>query len=158
MGQLGLGYANARSIFNGKNKRTSVGISFRAKAWIQDLYALLRMRLAKKAAAVMAYLSSRALMQQVFWKKQITQAKKLFETTKQAPSPSKDYVHVLVTEGGVVVRRFPITLRGVTQGAVPCPTEKIVTLEEFQIDVDLQSEIGRTFGSEILTQVKSFYI
>lgn len=104
----------------------------------------------------MAYLSSTAsdeLLEQVSWKKQITQAKKLFETTTQAPSPSKDYVHVLVTERGVVQRRFPITLRGVSRGAVPTPTEKIVTLEEFKIDTDLQGEIGRTFGRGVLNQV-----
>lgn len=105
----------------------------------------------------MAYLSSRAsddLLEHVAWKKQITQARKLFETTKQAPSPSKDYVHVLVTERGVVLRRFPITLRGVTQGAVPSPTEKIATLDEFKIDTDLQSEIGRIFGLETLNHVR----
>lgn len=104
----------------------------------------------------MAYLSSRAsdeLLQLVAWKKQIARAKKLFELTKQAPSPSKDYVHVLVTEGGVVLRRFPITLRGVSHGAVPTPTEKVVTLEEFKIDTEFQGEIGRTFGSEVLDQV-----
>ena len=108
----------------------------------------------------MAYLSSRAsdeLLQLVSWKKQISHAKKLFELTKQAPSPSKDYVHVLVTEGGVVLRRFPITLRGVSRGAVPAPTEKVVTLEEFMIDTEFQSEIGRTFGSEVLDQVRKKY-
>lgn len=106
------------------------------------------------APAAMADLSSDDLLEYVAWKKQITQAKKLFETTNQAPSPSKDYVHVLVTERGVVLRRFPITLRGVSQGAVPSPTEKIVTLEEFQLDTELQGEISRIFGPETLNQVR----
>lgn len=104
----------------------------------------------------MAYLSSKTsdeLLEQVSWKKQITQAKKLLEATKQAPAPSKDYMHVLVTEGGVVLRRFPITMRGVQQGAIPAPTEKVLTLKEFNIDTEFQGEIERTFGSEILKQV-----
>lgn len=103
-----------------------------------------------------AYLPSQGsdeIMQEVSRKKQITQAKKLFELTKQAPSPSKDYVQVLVTEGGVVLRRVPITVRGVTQGAVPAPTEKVLSLEEFTMDTDTQAEVGRTFGSEALKQV-----
>ena len=103
-----------------------------------------------------AYLPSQGsdeIMQEVSRKKQITQAKKLFELTKQAPSPSKDYVQVLVTEGGVVLRRVPITVRGVTQGAVPAPTEKVLSLEEFTMDTDIQAEVGRTFGSEALKQV-----
>lgn len=99
--------------------------------------------------------ASDEVMEQVAWKKQITQAKKLFETTTQAPSPSKDYVHILVTERGVIHRRFPITLRGVSQGAIPTPTEKIMTLEDFMTDTDFQSEIERTFGREILNQVNN---
>lgn len=107
-------------------------------------------------AMATAYLPSQGsdeIMQEVSRKKQITQAKKLFELTKQAPSPSKDYVQVLVTEGGVVLRRVPITVRGVTQGAVPAPTEKVLSLEEFTMDTDIQAEVGRTFGSEALKQV-----
>lgn len=109
------------------------------------------------ALVTMASFSSTSdeVMAQVAWKKQVTHAKKLFETTTQAPSPSKDYVHILVTERGVIHRRFPITLRGVSQGAIPTPTEKIMTLEDFVIDADFQNEIGRTFGKETLDQVNT---
>ena len=103
-----------------------------------------------------AYLSSRVsddLLQEASRKKNISQAKKLFETTRQAPPPSKDYVQVLVTEGGVALRRVPITVRAVTQGAVPAPSERVLTLEEFGIDGDFQAEISRTFGSDVLKQV-----
>ena len=104
------------------------------------------------------YLSSKAsdeLLEQVSWKKQVARAKKLLEATRQAPAPSKDYVHLLLTERGVVLRRFPITMRGVAQGAVPAPTEKIVNLEEFLVDADFQGEVERTFGSELLKQVRT---
>ena len=103
-----------------------------------------------------AYLSSPAsdkIMQEVSRKKQIVQAKKLFEFTGQAHSPSKDYLQVIVTEGGVVLRRIPITVRGVTQGAVPAPSEKVLSLEEFAVDAEFQGEIGRMFGGETLKQV-----
>lgn len=111
------------------------------------------------SSLIMAYFSSTSdeVMAQVAWKKQVTHAKKLFETTTQAPSPSKDYLHILVTERGVIHRRFPITLRGVSQGAIPAPTEKIMTLEDFMIDSDFQKEIGRTFGREILDQVSNYW-
>ena len=104
----------------------------------------------------MAAISSKAsdeIMQEVSRKKRIAGSKKLFELTGQAPSPSKDYLQVLVTEGGVVLRRIPITVRGVTQGAVPAPSEKVLTLEEFAVDADFQAEVGRTFGTEALKQV-----
>ena len=103
-----------------------------------------------------SYLSSQVsdqVLREVSRKRQIAQAKKLYEVTRQAPAPSKDYVQVLVTEGGVVLRRVPISVRGVTQGAVPTPTERVLTLEEFSIDADFQAEVGRTFGSEALKQV-----
>ena len=109
----------------------------------------------------MAYLStavSDELMKEMAWKKQITEAKKLFEATNQAPSPSKDYVHILVTERGVVQRRFPITMRGVSRGFVPTPTERIITQEEFKTDTDFQDDIRRTFGKTVLAQVSRGYI
>ena len=106
---------------------------------------------------VMAYLKSTVsdeLLQQVAWKKKIKQAKKLLDETKQAPPPSKDYVQIVVTEGGVVYRRFPITIRGVSQGAIPSPTEKVMTLDEFTQDREFQDEMERIFGRDVLRRVK----
>lgn len=97
---------------------------------------------------------SNEIMNEVARKREIAGGKRLLEITRQAPPPSKDYMQVLVTEGGVILRRIPITIRGVTQGAVPAPSEKVLSLEEFFIDLDFQGEITRAFGSEILKQVR----
>ena len=94
-----------------------------------------------------------ALREHVAWKKQLTAGKKLFETTQQAPSPSKDFIQILVTERGVIFRRFPISLRGLTQGAVLTPTEKLMTLEDFKLDHEFQEEVRRNFGKAVLEQV-----
>ena len=115
---------------------------------------------AAKRHGIMADLSSRAsdeILQEASRKKAIAQAKKLFEVTKQAPSPSKDYVQLLVTERGVVQRRIPITVRGVTQGAVPAPTERVLTLEEFEVDGDFQGDVRRIFGNDALKKVSRIY-
>ena len=93
------------------------------------------------------------LLEHVAWKKQLAAGKKLFETTQQAPPPSKDFIQMLVTEKGVIFRRFPISLRGVTQGAVLTPTEKLMTLEDFKLDHEFQEEVKRNFGSAVLEQV-----
>lgn len=109
----------------------------------------------------MAYLKSTVsdeLLEQVAWKKKIKQAKKLLDEAKPAPPPSKDYVQIVVTEGGVVYRRIPITIRGVSQGAIPSPTEKVMTLDEFKQDREFRDEMERIFGKDVLKRVKRIVI
>ena len=105
----------------------------------------------------MAYLNSEAsdyLLAQVARKKQIIHAKKLFRIAVGAPAPSKDYLELQVTEGGVVYRMIPIRVRGVTQGAVPAPTEEVMTLDEFKVDGQFHDRVERDFGTYVLSQVK----
>ena len=71
-------------------------------------------------------------------KKEILGAKKLFEATAQVPSPSKDFTQIIITEKGMVWRRWKISLRSVTQGAVPQPSEEVMLHEDFRYDTSLQ--------------------
>jgi hypothetical protein len=71
-------------------------------------------------------------------KKEILSAKKLFEATAQVPSPSKDFTQIVITERGMVWRKWKISLRGVSQGAVPQPSEEVMLHEDFQYDSTLQ--------------------
>ena len=87
-------------------------------------------------------------------KKEILRAKKLFEATAQVPSPSKDFTQIILTERGVVWRKWKITLRGISQGAAPAPSEEALSHEDFQYDSTLQGEIERIFGPEVLRQIK----
>ena len=77
-------------------------------------------------------------MKRMALKKDLLSAKKLFEATAQVPSPSKDFSQIIVTEKGMVWRKWKISLRGVSQGAVPQPSEEVMTHEDFQYDTTLQ--------------------
>lgn len=94
------------------------------------------------------------VMEKMKWKKEILRAKKLFEATAQVPSPSKDFTQIILTERGVVWRRWKITLRGISQGAAPSPSEEAMTHEDFQYDTTFQNEIERILGSEVLRQIR----
>lgn len=94
------------------------------------------------------------IMAKVARKKEILKAKKLFEATAQVPSPSKDFTQIILTERGVVWRKWKITLRGISQGAAPAPSEEALSHEDFQYDSTLQTEIERIFGPEVLRQIK----
>ena len=82
--------------------------------------------------------ASDELLKRVTLKKEILSAKKLFEATAQVPPPSKDFTQMVITERGMVWRKWKISLRGVSQGAVPQPSEEILLHEDFQYDSTLQ--------------------
>lgn len=86
-------------------------------------------------------------------KRSILSSKKLFEATAQVPSPSKDFCQLLITEKGVVWRKWKISLRNHSQGTAPMPTENIMSYEDFRYDKSLQYEIELTFGSKALRQM-----
>lgn len=82
--------------------------------------------------------SSDEIMKRVALKKDILGAKKLFEATAQVPSPSKDFTQIVVTKKGMVWRRWKISLRGVSHGAVPQPSEEVLLHEDFKYSTTLQ--------------------
>lgn len=87
-------------------------------------------------------------------KKDILSARKLVDLAKQAPSPSKDWCQLIVTEKGLVCRRWKISIRGIARGGGPPPTEvALYFFEEFQMDDSIQREIEFVYGTETLEQV-----
>lgn len=96
--------------------------------------------------------SSEDITDVIAWKRSILRSKKLYEATAQVPPPSKDFCQFLVTEKGIVWRKWKITLRNHSQGVSPMPTENITTYEDFQLDKSLQSEIEAIFGSKAVKQ------
>ncbi|XP_068677949.1 F-box only protein 36-like [Montipora foliosa] len=74
-----------------------------------------------------------------------------FEKTGQAPSPSKDFHQLLVTDSQVILRTWRISVRK-DQRYIP-PSQRKVPLEEFDEDTMFQTEISRIFGSETLRLV-----
>ena len=82
--------------------------------------------------------ASDEVLKRVTLKKEILGAKKLFEATAQVPSPLKDFTQIVITERGIVWRKWKISLRGVSQGAVPQPSEEVMLHEDFQYDSTLQ--------------------
>ena len=81
------------------------------------------------------------VLKNVVMKKKVLTAKKLFEATAQVPSPSKDFMQIIVTERGMIWRRWRISLRGVSQGAVPQPSEEVMLHEDFKYDSTLQVHV-----------------
>lgn len=77
----------------------------------------------------------------------------LFENTRQAPSPSKDFHQLLVTENQVILRTWRISIRK-DQRYIP-PSQRKVPIEEFDDDSLLQTDINRIFGEDTLRLVHS---
>ena len=87
-------------------------------------------------------------------KKEILSARKLAEDTGQDPAPSKDFCQLIVTERGLIWRRWRISVRNLNRkGAASTPTETSVTIDEFNFDKSLQDEIERVLGSDTLQRV-----
>lgn len=108
----------------------------------------------KAAACKMAGISgssqSEAVLQNIAKKKDILSFPKLLEESCQDPAPSKDFCHLMVTERGVIWRRWKVSVRNITQGAVPAPVERGFTVDEFLVDKDMQGEVDRVMGNETL--------
>ena len=102
----------------------------------------------------MATSDDHSLMQSIANKKEVTRAKKLYDATAQVPSPSKDFCQILITEKGIVWRKWKITMRNFSRGKAPAPSEVIMTYEDFKYDKSLQSELELIFGREALKHMK----
>ena len=108
----------------------------------------------KAAACKMAGISDsyerEAVLQNIAKKKDILSFPRLLEESCQDPAPSKDFCHLMVTERGVIWRRWKVSVRNITQGAVPAPVERGFTADEFLVDKDMQGEVDRVMGNETL--------
>ena len=86
-------------------------------------------------------------------KKEILSARKLTEDSGQDPAPSKDFCQLVVTERGIVWRRWKISVRNLSKGSAPTPTETFMDIIEFNSEKSLQDEIERVLGRETLQRV-----
>lgn len=79
---------------------------------------------------------SEEVMIRIAKKKELMGGRKLFNCETRAPAPSKDFCHLLITEKGILWRRWKISLRGMTSGSapVPQPVEDCLTHLEFKCD------------------------
>ena len=77
---------------------------------------------------------------------EIRSARKVYERSAQAESPSKDFYQLVVTEKGVLLRWWVLTLR---HGQKPVPNESVATCEDFPHDAIMLSDIERVFGVEV---------
>lgn len=75
----------------------------------------------------------------------------IYERTGQAPSPSKDFYQLLVTNTQVTLRGWKVSVRK-DQRLIP-PSQRKIPWEDFDEDTRMQSEISRIFGEETLSQV-----
>ncbi|KXJ16973.1 F-box only protein 36 [Exaiptasia diaphana] len=73
------------------------------------------------------------------------------EKAGQAPSPSKDFHQLVVTETEVIWRTWRIALRRDERG-IP-PNQKKVLWADFEQEELIQSDINRVFGEEMLRLV-----
>ena len=89
----------------------------------------------------------------IAWKQTILRSRKVFEATGQAPSPSKDFCQIFVTENGVVWRKWKITLRNISVATPSSPTESVMTYEDFQYDKSLHFEVELVFGRNVLNHI-----
>ncbi|KAB5575017.1 hypothetical protein PHYPO_G00215820 [Pangasianodon hypophthalmus] len=72
----------------------------------------------------------------------------LFETSGQAPSPSKDFYQLAVTKTEVIWRWWKISLRIQLQGTLPGEMKQ--SHVDFLNDARLQQQVGVVFGSQLL--------
>ena len=80
----------------------------------------------------------------------------LYERRGQAPSPSKDYHQLLVTENFVIFRTWKISLRKDQIGTSPSQNKQ--THEDFQYDSQVSLSIRNIFGEDVLLYVEGLVL
>ena len=76
------------------------------------------------------------VMARIAKKKELMRGITLFSCETRAPAPSKDLCHLVITEKGVMWRKWKISLRGMTSGSapVPQPVEECMSYIDFRCD------------------------
>lgn len=80
--------------------------------------------------------------------------KDLFNASRQAPSPSKDFANIQVTFTEVIWRYWRITPQCLKPNVRVSPTVVTSSHEDFEYDNELHSDIKRVFGNNTLEYVK----
>ncbi|XP_066918602.1 F-box only protein 36-like [Clytia hemisphaerica] len=76
----------------------------------------------------------------------------IFERTGQAPSPSKDFHQLIVTEGNVIWRTWRVSLRKEQMGIPPSQNKQ--SYEDFFYDTVVPNDIKRILGEQVLIYVQ----
>ena len=76
----------------------------------------------------------------------------LFERTAQAPSPSKDFHQLIVTESNILWRTWKVSLRKDQMGIPPSQNKQ--SREDFFYDNFVPAEIKRVLGEDVLIYVR----
>jgi len=84
----------------------------------------------------------------------IIKGKDLFNESKQAPSPSKDFANVQVTFSEVIWRYWRINPQCLKPNVRLSPTVVTTSHEDFPYDFELHCEIKRVFGNNTLEYIK----
>ena len=89
---------------------------------------------------VLASGTSDEVVRSMSWKRSVSNGRRLFEVSGQAPSPSKDWIQLKITDKGVIWRKCRISIRGVTLGKspIPQPSEVVLSYTDFQYDHTMQ--------------------
>ena len=84
--------------------------------------------------------TSDEVVRSMSWKRSVSNGRRLFEVSGQAPSPSKDWIQLKITDKGVIWRKCRISIRGVTLGKSPTPqpSEVVLSYNDFQYDHTMQ--------------------
>ncbi|XP_002132035.2 F-box only protein 36-like [Ciona intestinalis] len=78
----------------------------------------------------------------------------LINVSEQAPSPSKDFVNLIVTMKEVIWRYWKINPQCLKSDVSIAPSENRQSHEDFPHDLDMHSEVKRVFGANMLVYVK----
>lgn len=81
--------------------------------------------------------------------------KVLLDMSSQAPAPSKDYVNMKVTMTDFQWRVWKISPQCLKPDSRVSPSETVCSLNDFLHDLDLQGEVKRVFGHNLLEYVKN---
>lgn len=76
----------------------------------------------------------------------------LYERTGQAPSPSKDFHQLIVTESNVIWRTWKVSLRKDQMGIPPQQNKQ--SHEDFYYDSVVVNDIKRVLGEDVLIYVR----
>lgn len=78
----------------------------------------------------------------------------LLDTSSQAPAPSKDYINMKVTMSQFQWRVWKISPQCLKSDIRVAPIETSCSHHDFLHDMELQREVKRIFGENVLTYVK----
>ena len=106
---------------------------------------------------IIAFVSSEneELKKKIVYTSSVVSARELYAQSGQLPSPSKDFCQLVITERGVVWRRWTISPRTVTNRSYAPPSETVMSWEEFLFDKSLLCQLESIFGVGAVRCMKS---